>query len=100
MKRIQAKLARVSGRAKEAREYDAVADWMTQSLRRTLWDRDLGRYIFYQDSLGVKHLDGQYHTLIWPVIYGLLNEQDSYTSMRHLADTLTDKDGQIYTSNN
>ena len=100
MKRIQAELALAVGRKAEAEVHALQARRMAESLRESLWDTGLGRYTFYRDALGVHHLDGQYHTLIWPVILDLLGPPGSYTSMRHLADTLTGQDGQIYASNN
>lgn len=100
MRKIQAEFARASGDDAKADEYQSDADRMAKTLRSSLWNNDLGRYEFYRDSLGTQHLDGQYHTLIWPVMYNLLNCQDGYTSMRHLADILTAEDGRVFTSNN
>ena len=100
MRKIQAEFARATGDTTKADEYLAAARRMEKTLRASLWNSDLGRYEFYNDSLGTRHLDGQYHTFIWPVMYGLLDQQDGYTSMRHLADTLTADDGRVFTSNN
>ena len=100
MRRIQAEFARAMGDRAKADEYQAAADRMAKNLRSSLWNADLGRYEFYTDKLGTRRLDGQYHTLIWPVMYDLLNQEDGYTSMRHLADTLTAEDGRVFTSNN
>ncbi|MGI8756152.1 MAG: hypothetical protein ACR2MB_09875, partial [Acidimicrobiales bacterium] len=100
MKRTQAEIARALGNENAAREYSRAAQRLEKTLRAELWDADLGRFIFYRDALGVRHLDGQYHTFIWPVIFDVLDPLDSYTSMRHLNDTLTGSDGQIYASNN
>lgn len=98
MKRVQAELAGAMGKPDEARAYEQQALRMSKALRQDLWNTQLGRFTFYKDSLGVDHLDGQYHTLIWPVLFDLLDPLDSYTSMRHLDDTLTQN--RVYTSNN
>jgi hypothetical protein len=100
MRKIQAAFAQASGDTAKAEEYRSAANRMETSLRSSLWNSELGRYEFYRDSLGTRHLDGQYHTFIWPVMYDLLDQQDGYTSMRHLADTLTAEDGRVFTSNN
>ena len=100
MKRLQAELALADGRREDAAKLTSDARRTANALRKSLWNADLGRYIFYRDSLYKPHLDGQYHTLIWPVIFDLLDPLDSYTSMRHLADTLTDENGGIFCSNN
>ena len=100
MRKIQAEFAQASGDGAKADEYRGDANRMEKALRSSLWNTELGRYEFYRDGLGTRHLDGQYHTFIWPVMYNLLDQQDGYTSMRHLADTLTAEDGRVFTSNN
>lgn len=99
MRRIQARLARAAGRPDEARRYEEQAARSRAALR-ALWQRELGRYAFYRDGLDVLHIDGQYHTLLWPVIYGLADPLGGYTSLRWLADSLTGPTGEIRCSNN
>ena len=68
-------------------------------LKRQLWQKDLGRFIYFQDPEGHKRLDGQYHTLIYPAIYDITDPLDSWSSIRHLRDRLTNKEGGVYCSN-
>ncbi|MEJ5253334.1 MAG: hypothetical protein WHX60_15775 [Armatimonadota bacterium] len=100
MLRILSRMLRASGREAEAEQYMQKWSQMRDALFQHLWVPELGRFAFYRDRLGVLHLEGQYHTLVWPVIYGILPPAESYLSLRHLADTLTGKEGQIYCSNN
>lgn len=100
MLRLRAEVALELGRLDEAAELEAQAARVLAALRRELYRPDLGRFIFYRDPLGVEHLEGQYHTYIWPVIFGVLDGPEAYLSMMHVADTLTGDEGQIYCSNN
>ncbi|MCC7495334.1 MAG: hypothetical protein IT204_23495 [Fimbriimonadaceae bacterium] len=100
MLRVRAEFARALGRPAEAAQLLAQRQTNLATLRRELFDRDLGRFIFYRDQLGVPHLDGQYHSAIWPVICGVLDGREAYQSMLHVADTLTGPEGQIFCSNN
>jgi len=100
MKRVLGRMLLAAGRTREAEACYAERWRMWQALRKHLWMPELGRFAFYRDSLGVLHVEGQYHTLIWPVLYCPLTVTEKYTSMRHLADTLTGNEGQVYCSNN
>ncbi len=99
MLRTGAEIARALGETDKAREYDARADLALARLRTELWQSDLGCFAYYKDPFGEARIDGQYHTLIYPVIWGVLDQLDSYTSIRHLRDRLIDADGQTYLSN-
>lgn len=99
MLRTGAEFARALGQPDKAREYDARADAALARLRSELWQSDLGCFAYYKDPFGEARIDGQYHTLIYPVIWGALDPLDSYTSIRHLRDRLIDADGQTYLSN-
>jgi len=99
MLRTGAEVARALGQTKKAEAYDRRADLALGRLRPELWQNDLGRFAYYKDALGVSRIDGQYHTQIYPVIWGVLDPLDSYTSIRHLRDRMTGKDGETYLSN-
>ncbi len=73
---------------------------ITQRLRTHLWESGLGRFLFFRDPLGSARLDGQYHTFIYPLIWGVVDPLDAWTSMRQLRDRLTGEKGQVYCSNN
>jgi len=73
---------------------------MRAALKEELWLKDLGRFAYYKDPTGKLILNGPYQTFIYPVIWGVLDELDSYTSMRHLRDRLMGPDGNVYMSNN
>lgn len=100
MLRTAAEVARALGQVEKARAYEARANLAIARLRSELWQSDLGRFAFYKDPHGEARLDGQYHTQVYPVIYGILDPLDSYTSIRHLFDRMTGKDGEAYCSNN
>jgi hypothetical protein len=99
MLRTKAELAEALGYKEEAREAREKARWMEGNLKKELWQRELGWFAFYKDALGVSHIEPPYHSLIWPVIYEILDPLDSYTSLRHLKEALKGKDGEIYVSN-
>jgi len=100
MLRTGAEFARVLGQREKAERYDNRADMAVTLLREKLWQSDLGRSAYYVDPTGSMRLDGQYHSLIYPVIWGLLDPLDSWTSIRHLRDRLIGKEGECYVSNN
>lgn len=99
MLRTGAEIARALRETKKADAYDKRADLALARLRQELWQTDLGRFAYYRDSLGVMRIDGQYHTQIYPAIWGVLDPLDSYTSIRHLRDRMTGKNGETYLSN-
>jgi len=68
-------------------------------LKRQLWQKDLGRFIYFQDPDGNKRLDGQYHTFIYPAIYDITDPLDNWSSIRQVRDRLTNKEGGVYCSN-
>ncbi len=100
MLKTAAELWRALGQDAKARGYETRAAQMAALLRRKLWQPELGRYAFYTDPLGVTRPDGQYHTLIYPVIWGLTDPLDSYTSIGQMRDRLTGAGGEVYCSNN
>lgn len=100
MLRMIAKLADKLGYEEDAKAYKAKERMARGNLERELWDTKLGRFIYYQDRYGKKHLDAQYHTFSWPSIYGFGDELGRYTSLRHMHDTLLSPRGLVYVSNN
>lgn len=95
-----AQVVRTLGDETRAEVYEDRARAAIARLRSELWQPDLGRYAFYKDPAGVVRPDGQYHTLIYPVIWGMLDPLDSWTSIRHLRDRLIGENGETYCSNN
>ncbi len=100
MLRNRADIARAAGDEALAEELLARVDRMIDLIRSKLWMPDLGRFAYYKDPMGTVALDGQYHTQIYPVIYGLTDPLDSYMTMRHIRDRLSNEDGGVYASNN
>ncbi|MHB1484413.1 MAG: glucosidase family protein [Saccharofermentanales bacterium] len=94
-----AEAAAIAGQAAKSRHYYAIAGKSRQGLKQ-LWNDDLGRFIYQVDTTGKVNLDGQYQTYIYPTIYGMVDEYDSYTSIRHLRDRLIGEKGEVYCSNN
>ena len=72
----------------KADECRLLATQMLFRLRKELWLSDLGRFAFFRDDLGILRLDGQYHTFIYPQLFGLVDALDGWSSMRHLRDRL------------
>jgi len=100
MVETRAMVAAALGDAKTASLMSVRAVRMRAALRDELWMNDLGRFAYYKDPTGYTALDGPYQTFIYPVIWGMLDELDSYTSMRHLRDRLMGPDGNVFASNN
>lgn len=100
MYRARRELAVGLGDEATAARCDAEIGKITARLRERLWQADLGRFLFWRDPLGVPRLDGQYHTLLYPVIWDLVDPPDAYTCLRHLRDRLTGANGEVYCSNN
>lgn len=100
MMRTRSELAAGLGDTTASLLWRARADETVSRLRAKLWRSDLGRFVYFDDLQGNPRLDGQYHTLTYPAIFGITDLLDSYTSLRHLSDRLTDSSGAIYCSNN
>jgi len=100
MMRTRATLAEALGDQAAFEKYTARIAKANTNLREELWSRDLGRFIYYQDSHRTRHLDGQYQTYIYPLIWDIVDPLDSWTGMRHLRDRLIGFDGEVYCSNN
>ncbi len=98
--RTTAELQAALGNTTRAQQLYTRANQIADKLKQKLWQPELGRFAFYTDASGVIRPDGQYHTLIYPVIYGILDPLDSYTSIRYMNDRLTDSRGAITCSNN
>lgn len=100
MLRLRADLARALGDPATEEHLQRRIAIISQKLRSQLWQTDLGRFLFYRDPLGIERFDGQYHTLIYPLIWNVVDPLDAWTSLRHLRDRLTGEKGEIYCSNN
>ncbi len=74
--------------SEKANECRLLAAQMLSQLKKELWLNDLGRFAFFRDDLGILRLDGQYHTFIYPQLFGLVDALDGWSSMRHLRDRL------------
>ncbi len=100
MYRTRRELALGLGDTATVERCDGIIREIVARLRERLWQADLGRYIFYRDSLGVPRLDGQYHSLLYPVIWGVVDPPDGWSCLRHLRDRLQGGGGEVYCSNN
>jgi hypothetical protein len=100
MWRTLALLDELIGEPGQAEISTARAAATAAAAMKLLWQPQLGRCAYCCDHLGNLRPDGQYHTLILPVVFGLLDQFQSWTSLRHLRDRLTGSQGEIYVSNN
>jgi len=99
MNDIMADLGRALGRDEEAEGFAREAAAARAALHRDLWSPPLGRFIYWQDELGSRHLEGAWHTFSWPTMFGLLDPLDSYSQLSHLDCTLRTPRGLVYCSN-
>lgn len=90
--------ASLAGEENKSSRYKALAQEGRENLAK-LWDKDLGRFIYGQDTSGKRHPEGQYQTYSYPTLYEMVEEADSYTSLRHLRDRLIGQKGELYCSN-
>ncbi|MHB0998675.1 MAG: glucosidase family protein [Armatimonadota bacterium] len=97
--RTGAVIARALGDESKAKGYEARASHALGLLRKELWQPDLGMFMYFKDPFGEVRPDGLYHSLIYPVIWGVLDPIDSWTSIRHMRDRLTGPNGEVYCSN-
>lgn len=100
MMRTRAALAEALGDAGAASRWRSRMTLAQQRLRTQLWQDDLGRFAYYRDPHGCVRHDGQYHTLIYPIIWDVVDALDGWTGMRHLADRLMGAEGEVYCSAN
>jgi hypothetical protein len=96
----RAELAEALGDRATQEEYEGLAAKARTNLIERLWSDELGRFLYYEDPHGVLHLDGQYQSFIYPLIWDIVDELDAWTGMRHLRDRLIGFDGEVYCSNN
>jgi hypothetical protein len=96
----RAELSRFTGDMKSTSVWMNKASIVKTRLYKELWMNDLGRFAYYKDPAGMKMLDGQYETYLYPLIYDVVDAYDQYSGLRHLRDRLTGEDGAIYASNN
>ena len=96
----RAELATGLGDLATAERCDAAAASMEAKLRDQLWLSDLGRFAYWRDPLGPARLDGQYHTFIYPGLWGVADPLEAWAGLRHVRDRLTGPDGRVYCSNN
>lgn len=94
-----AEIKRALGQISKAEEYEAKASQALGLLRKELWQPDLGMYNYFKDPFGEVRPDGLYHSLIYPVMWGVTDPIDSWTSIRHMRDRLTGSNGEVYCSN-
>lgn len=100
MLRIMGNLAGFLGNAEDEKQYREKEKTARSRLENELWIRDLGRFVYYRDSHGKNHWEGQYHTFSWPALFGFSDEMGRYTSLKHMLDTLISPRGLIFVSNN
>ncbi|MBI2300278.1 MAG: hypothetical protein HYU66_15260 [Armatimonadetes bacterium] len=100
MLRTRAEVARALGDEATATACDRRTAELLARLRRELWLPELGRFAFYRDPLGVVRPDGQYHTLLYPALWEVVDPLDAWTTLRQLRDRLTGPGGEVYCSSN
>lgn len=100
MLRTRAALAVALGDDEANRRCEREISGAINALRQDLWQPDLGMFAFFRDPLGVVRPDGQYHTLIYPLIWDVADPVDAWPGIRHLRDRLTGDGGEVYCSNN
>jgi len=100
MLRTLALVERLAGNRAAAVVYEARAQGAITEFLSGLWQKDLGRPAYFRDDIGNIRPDGQYHTLVLPVVYRVLDPLSDWTSIRHLRDRLTGPSGEIFCSNN
>jgi len=100
MMRARRKIAQHFGDEELVNKFSSRISETKTALRRELWDPVLGRFLYYKDPHGKVHLDGQYETFTYPLIFDMVDQFDAYTNLRHMRDRLTGNDGEVYCSNN
>ncbi len=83
----------------EAEKYARYASYAKQRLFDSLFDRELGRFIWFEDQLGAKRLDTTYHGICYPVIYGYTDSLDAASSLDHMKRRMSGPEGEVYQSN-
>lgn len=96
---IMAEIKTLLGKPEEAKKYQAAADMALQSLRETLWQKDIGRFAWYQDNAGQIRYETTYHGICYPILYNQLPAEDQITSIDHLLHRLSGEEGEMYQSN-
>lgn len=99
MLRTRKEIAVALGDNHKAEQLDVKIQGILSQLHKQLWLPDLGRFAYYVDPYGYKRLDGPYQAYIYPAIWSILDDKDSWTSMRHLRDRMMGANGEIYCSN-
>lgn len=83
----------------EAKRYQQKETRAKALLQEKFWDVRRGTFIYWIDEEGVEHFESPHHTYSWPVNFEISDLLDSYTSLRHLRETLISPRGIVYNSN-
>ncbi|MBO4770631.1 MAG: hypothetical protein J5563_07630, partial [Clostridia bacterium] len=87
------------GKNEEADYYLNASRHALAAVKKELWMDDVGRFAWYTDSQGVKHLETSYHGIVYPIIYGQLTDTEAVSSIDHLRHRMTGAHGEMYQSN-
>lgn len=96
---VMSNFMRFMGKDDEADKYGVYAAACREKLYEKLWQKDLGRFAWYEDLSGTKRLDTTYHGICYPIINNLIDPCDARTSLDHLKHRLSGPEGEIYQSN-
>lgn len=99
MLRIMGFVENLLGHVAVAEECQAQSQWRIQTVYDRLWMRDVGRFAWYEDEFGQMRLEPAYHSICYPILYNMLNDQDKVSSVDHLLHRMTGPDGEMYISN-
>ncbi len=100
MIKTRALIAKILNNKNTAEKWQKRYRQIHSELIQELWLKDLGRFAYYKDPEERIYPEGQYHTYIYPAIYGIVDELDKYTTIRHFKDRLVSKEGLAFCSNN
>ena len=99
MCQTMAELCDFTGDEHNASRWESRAEQTLDALYRELWQKDLGRFAYYRDPTGMLMPEGQYQTYLYPAIFGIGDEYDRYSGIRHLRDRLADTAGAVFATN-
>ncbi len=99
MLQTAARFAKLAGKPDEALQYRRRAEASARLLKAKLFDARLGRFVYWQDSLGTRRLEGLWHTFSWPVLQGVLSPVEAWPGLYHVEASLMSPRGLPYLSN-
>lgn len=99
MLRVMSTIESILGNKDEAEKYALESKLAIDAVYKKLFLKDVGRFAWYEDLSGQMRLDPAYHSICYPINYGMMEDEAMVSSIDHLINRLSGPDGEVFISN-